>query len=233
MEENEKRAFIAVNPDAEQRRLAILPLVLGAAVVASLFLPLLLRLLEPALNGIKKGVYTDLVLHIVNAVFYALVFTAFYLCFRRRFPLYRRSESSLSIQRRGIVLAVILAAGLIFSAVLEFRLRFVYELGEKFTGTQLAARSVYLLEEALKLVSLVYALALWQEGCERLFLSRFPLPFAGVLLLITYGVAEFFSTVSLVPWIFLPLALLYGIIYILTQKRVRTTYFVCLILFLL
>jgi len=232
---SEKTSFITVKDEINIKKIVIL-IVTSVIFLASIYIARLFHLLEEPLFSLIY--YGNL-----NGVFYAACSFLFYLAVvivtniilkkKFKFRLFEKNKKPISIVNRAIIYIIVLGFGLGISIYLNFKLKIVYELGERITGMQLLSNGVSYVMEAMKILIAVCIICLIQETFENIFESKIPIPYGGLVLFLTYGVLEFIFNYSTFSPIYFVFTFVYGIIYLLTNKRTLLTFLVSLILFLL
>lgn len=141
----------------------------------------------------------------------------------------------LPYRRMAVILLVVVACILAISAQIRFNVKPFYDLGEKFNGYELTNHLGIFLRNIIKcmwLVIMIKAMQNFVEQCapEKKILSK--IPAAGVILMLTVGVYDLVISANNLPLTYFFLYLVYGWLYLLTDRNMIKTYLLVMFIFL-
>ena len=122
---------------------------------------------------------------------------------------------------------------LIVSACISWKLKIVYQLGVKVTSVGLACNAVEILSFAVRMVLMIMFVVAIQKGFEKIFQTKFVVPYGAILALITFGVVDFFVLALDLRAFYLVISALYGVIYLVAERKFGITYLLSYLVFLL
>lgn len=224
------------NPDRTARRIALRFFVAAVLLTVGVYCSELFCFLEKPL--FSKVYYGNL-----NATFFSLSAAAYIFIFIFFFHRYikkhlhttpfGKKSAQMSLGRKGILYLLTVLPVLLTAAMLNFRFKLIYELGERITGMTLLGNAVGYFYAAAKLFGAIYLIFLVERGCDNYFASRPPLPFGGFAALLAFGLCELIFTESVFLWLYILLFLYDGILYLVSGRRFGVTFALSLILYIL
>lgn len=233
---SERTYRFQINPDDSVRRRSLRYFFAAGVLLLGVYLSELFRLL-------KKPLFSMVYYGNLNTTFFALSAAAYVFLFvfvfhrqikkRLHVSPFQKKPKPLSLSRKGILYLLTVLPILLTAAMLNFRFKLIYELGERITGMSLLGNAVSYFLAAAKLFSAVYLIFLVEQGCDILFSSRPPVPFGGAAALLTFGVLELVFTGSTFGWLYALLFLYDGILYLISGRRFGVTFSLALILYIL
>ncbi len=225
-----------ITPDQPARRFALRFFFAAILLTAGVYCSELFHLLEKPL--FSKVYYGNL-----NTTFFALSAAAYifiFVLFLHRYVKrhlhaapFGKKDIRMSLGRKGILYLLTVLPVLLTAAMLNFRFKLIYELGERITGMTLLGNAVSYFFAAAKLFGAIYLIFLIERGCDSLFVVRPPLPFGGFAALLTFGLCELIFTESVFLWLYILLFLYDGILYLVSGRRFGVTFALSLILYIL
>ncbi|MGM9553636.1 MAG: hypothetical protein ACI3V2_04970 [Faecousia sp.] len=232
---NERTRF-RINPDSYARRRSLRYFFAAGVLLLGVYFSELFRLL-------KKPLFSKVYYGNLNTTFFALSAAAYIFLFilvlhrqikkRLHVSPFQKHPEPLSLSRKGILYLLTVLPILLTAAMLNFRFKLIYELGERITGMSLLGNAVSYFLAAAKLFSAVYLIFLIEHGCDILFSSRPPVPLGGAAALLTFGVLELVFTGSAFGVLYALLFLYDGILYLISGRRFGITFALALILYIL
>jgi len=122
---------------------------------------------------------------------------------------------------------------LIISACINWKVKIVYALGERVTLMGLIGNACEILAYAVRMVLMVMFIASIQKGFEKVFNTKYIIPYGAILAFLTFGIIDFFVLAVDLRLFYLIVSLLYGIIYLVADKKFRVTWLLCYLIYLL
>lgn len=121
----------------------------------------------------------------------------------------------------------------IISACLNFKLKIVYALGVKVTSMTLIGNVAELIAYATRMVLMVMFIACIQKGFEMIFKTKYIIPYGAIFAFLTFGLIDFFVLGVDLRAFYLIVSLLYGVIYLVANKKFAVTWVLCYLIYLL
>lgn len=216
----------------------IITLMLASAAVLAMYLPELFDLLRPLFSGIADGGLSYFFVFFLKLAVYIAGFAAIAVSAKKYagLSLFGRKADKLSPKYAVLIFVLTFAAVFFSCRAIDFDLAVVAEVGTSATLVKAAnTLSFKYLPFLCRALLSVMAAALFQEFFEELFpngkLSY--VPFGGLIVFATCGVAELFiSAELLLIWFYWVFFLFYGLVYTLSGKRFLPTLIIALIVVL-
>lgn len=139
----------------------------------------------------------------------------------------------LPVKRIIIIAAVVVVCILTISAQIGFQVKLFYDLGEKFNGYELTNNAGIFLRNFIKSVWIVIMIKLAQEFVEDISgKGRCIYPFGGIVVMLTLGIYDIVAGMNNLTWTYFALYLIYGWIYILTDRSMIKSYLLIMFIYL-
>ena len=122
---------------------------------------------------------------------------------------------------------------LIVSACINWKVKIVYALGVKVTTVGLVCNVCEILAYAVRMVLMIMFIVSIQKGCELIFKSKYIIPYGAILAFLTFGLIDFFVLAMDLRVFYLIASLLYGVIYLIADRKFATTWVLCYLIYLL
>ena len=211
--------------------------VLAGIVLLCLYSNVLADLFIPIFDDIYYGNLVDMFVAIVSAVIWGIeVGLIIFACKKFGIELFtRKDKKGKELQTWQVILLFILTIlpMLIISACINWKVKIVYALGVRVTTVGLACNVCEILSYAVRMVLMVIFIASVQKGFETIFKTKFIIPYGALLAFLTFGLIDFFAFAVDLRAFYLIASLLYGIIYLVADKRFGITWILCYLIYLL
>lgn len=215
--------------------LAVIYCIAFGCIIAT---PVIAEYLAPMFDYIDYGALRHLFMEIITCVLWAVEIVVIAIVCRKRWnvnvlmnPKTRGKE--LPAKNMIILATLSIAAILIISAQIRFEVKPFHDMGVKITGYELMGNIGMLFRNAIKCGFVVLMIRCAQKFAELLIgkgRSRFI--WGGAILTLTVGVYDLLIGANTLPLTYFLLNLLFGWIYLLTNRSISKTYlFVLLIYF--
>ncbi|MBQ7798142.1 MAG: hypothetical protein IJ371_03365 [Clostridia bacterium] len=122
---------------------------------------------------------------------------------------------------------------LIISACINWKVKIVYALGVKVTTVGLVCNVCEILAYAVRMILMVMFIASIQKGFEMIFKTKYIIPYGAIFAFLTFGLIDFFVLGMDLRAFYLVVSILYGIIYLVADKRFLPTWVLCYLIYLL
>lgn len=196
------------------------------------------RLISPMFDwvgyGALEGFFDELftcILWLVEIVIIAVIYT-------KKFGikiLYNDEVKGqeLPIKRVLILSGIVAACILVISAQIRFQVKPFYDLGEKFNGYELLNNVGIFLRNIVKCIWIVMMLKAAQSFVEQFFEgTKSKYAYAGLIMMLTVGIYDIVMGMNNLAVTYLFLYLIYGLIYLLTDRNTIKTYLLIVLIYL-
>lgn len=139
----------------------------------------------------------------------------------------------LPIKRILILSGIVVACILVISAQIRFQVKPFYDLGEKFNGYELLNNVGIFLRNIVKCIWIVIMLKAAQSFVEQFFAGvKSKYAYAGLIMMLTVGIYDIVMGMNNLAVTYLFLYLIYGMIYLLTDRNTIKTYLLIVLIYL-
>ena len=228
---------------AEEKRLAALYMIFAAAIIFCVYVVQILHLLErPLFSRIYYGNLPKLMYNACSIILWVPMLVGVHLLLKKYTgrKAFHRSHREISLKRILLLYACTVVPIFIVSAALGFKLKIVYELGSRITGVQAWSNASAYLYGGVKLLFFVIFIELVQETGELLYKGeKSPLiPWGGIAAMLIFGFGDVivaYATGSgiMFAWLYLAFDLIYGVIFLVSNRSFYVTFILSLIIFIL
>ena len=136
--------------------------------------------------------------------------------------------------KRIIFIGIVVAACiLVISAQIRFQVKPFYDLGEKFNGYELTNNLGIFIRNIVKCVWIIIMIKAAQSLVETITKKdKIIYPVAGIVLMFTLGIYDLITGMNNLPITYFFLYLVYGWIYLLTERSMSKSYLLILFVFM-
>ncbi|MBQ3664607.1 MAG: hypothetical protein II919_00695 [Lachnospiraceae bacterium] len=139
----------------------------------------------------------------------------------------------LPYKRIAVISVVVAVCILVISAQIRFNVKPFYDLGEKFNGYELMNHIGIFIRNIVKCVWIVIMAKAMQSFFEQIGTGKInQLPYAGFVLMMTLGIYDFIIGANSLAVTYLFLYVIYGWLYLLTDRSMMKTYLLVMFIFL-
>ena len=139
----------------------------------------------------------------------------------------------LPVKRIAVISLVTALCILVISAQIRFQVKPFYDLGEKFNGYEMLERLGGFLKNIIKCVWIVILIKAAQHFIEQCFVKADKrIPYAGFLMVMTVGVYDLIVGANTLALTYLFLYVVYGWLYLLTDRSMSKTYLLVMFIYL-
>lgn len=212
--------------------------VMAAIILVCLYSNKIADLLIPVFDDIYYGNLVNIFLAIVSAAIWGIeVAVILFACKKFNIDIFNKKEEKkeLSIWQIIVLFVLTVVPMLIISACIGWKVKIVHDLGEKVTLMVLGSNVCQLLSFAVRMILMIMIIACVQRGFEIIVNKDFSkfIPYGGIFAIITFGIIDFFVLAVPLRAFYLVMSLLYGVIYMLADKKFSTTWILCYLIYLL
>ena len=122
---------------------------------------------------------------------------------------------------------------LIISACINWQVKIVYALGVRVTTVGLVCNVAEVLAYAVRMILMIMFISCIQKGFELIFKSKYVIPYGAIFAFLTFGIIDFFVLGMGLAAFYLIVSILYGIIYLVSNRKFALTWLLCYLIYLL
>ncbi len=210
---------------------------LAGLVLVCLYSNALADLFIPIFDDIYYGNLVKMFVSITSAIIWGVeIGLLIFGCKKLKIDIFTSKEQKnkeLPTWRVILLFVLTLLPMLIISIYLNFKLKIVYALGVKVTTVGLACNACEILAYMVRMVLMLMFIASIQKGFECVFKTKYIIPYGAILAFLTFGLIDFFVLAMDLRVFYLMVSLLYGVIYLVADKKFATTWVLCYLIYLL
>jgi len=210
---------------------------LAGIILLCLYSNALADLFIPIFDNIYYGNLVDMFVAIVSAIIWGLEILAIVLVSKKiGIKLFTaKDKKGKELQTWQVILLFVLTIlpMLIVSACINWKVKIVYALGVKVTTVGLACNVCEILAYAVRMVLMLMFIVSVQKGFEMIFKTKYIIPYGAILALLTFGIIDFFVLAMDLRVFYLIASLLYGVIYLVADRKFGITWVLCYLIYLL
>ena len=122
---------------------------------------------------------------------------------------------------------------LIISASIGWKVKIVHALGERVTIMGLLCNVCEMLAYAVRMVLMIMFISCIQKCFEGIIATKLIVPYGAIFAILTFGLIDFFFFPVPFNAFYLVMSFLYGIIYLVADKKFALSYLICYLIYLL
>ena len=211
--------------------------VLACVVLLCLYTSAFAKLFNPIFDNIYYGNLTKMFEALVSAAIWGIEIGLIAFCCKKFniqiFTAKEKKGKEFQIWQVILLFIITLIPMVVISAVLNWNVKIVYALGERVTSMTLLCNVAEILAYAIRMILMVMFIASVQRGFETIFKTKYIIPYGAIFAFLTFGLIDFFMLSVDLSAFYLIVSLIYGIIYLVADKRFLTTWFLCYLIYLL
>lgn len=211
--------------------------VLAGVILLCLYSNVLANVFIPIFDDIYYGNLVDMFVAIVSAIIWGVeVGLIIFACKKFGIEVFTAKEKKgKEMQTWQVILLFVLTLlpMIIISACINWKVKIVYALGVRVTTVGLACNVCEILAYAVRMILMVMFISCIQKGFELIFKTKYIIPYGAIFAFLTFGLIDFFVLSMDLRAFYLVVSLLYGIIYLVADKRFLPTWVLCYLIYLL
>lgn len=211
--------------------------VMAGIILLCLYSNGLADLLTPIFDNIYYGNLVKMFTAITSAIIWGLEILVIVLVAKKfdiqMFTPKEKKGKELQTWRVVLLFVLTILPMLIISACISWKVKIVYALGVKVTTVGLACNVCEILAYAVRMVLMLMFIVCIQEGFELVFKTKYIIPYGAILAFLTFGLIDFFVLAIDLRAFYLIVSLLYGIIYLVADRKFGATWVLCYLIYLL
>lgn len=210
---------------------------LAGAILLCLYSNVLGQVFVPLFDNIYYGNLVKMFLGITSAIIWGVeVVAIIFVCKKLNIQIFTpKEQKGKELQTWQVILLFVLTIlpMLVISAFLNFKVKIVYGLGIKVTTMGLAGNVAELCAYGVRMILMVMFIASIQKGFEMIFKTKYIIPYGAIFAFLTFGLIDFFVLGMDLRAFYLIVTLLYGVIYLVANKKFEVTWLLCYLIYLL
>lgn len=224
--------------DTINKKKSLFQIGLYMLVVTALFLLCeLINLLAPLFSQIHKGDLNQLIVVVIKIVLYTtiLISAIYYSTKKMKLPL-NNDKTELSLKRLILIYVIAILAVVVISATLGFKVKLAVDMGENITGPILVTNILTFILRIIRMGLICLIIKHAQLFLETIINKPWAtkLPLGGLISMVLMGIPIlFFDGINGLNILLLFYHVLYGELYLLTNKHYTKTFVVCFFIELL
>ena len=195
------------------------------------------KIFAPLYDRVYYGTITDMLLGYTSAIFYIIeIVILVKICKKIGVQVFAPKEEKgkeLANWQVATLFALTIIPILIVSACINWEVKFVHDLGDNVTILGLWYNVGGMVSYGTRLMMMIMFIACIQRGFEFILKTNFIIPYGAIFAIITFGLIDFFVFSTTFRVFYLIISFLYGIIYLIAQRKVSITWVLCYIIYLL
>ena len=210
---------------------------LAGIILLCLYSNVLAKVFVPIFDNIYYGNLVNMFVGLTSAAIWGVeaVIIAF-VCRKLDIKIFTpKEQKGKELQTWQVILLFVLTIlpMFIISAYLNFKLKIVYALGVRVTTMTLIGNVAEIIAYATRMVLMIMFIACVQNGFELIFKTKYIIPFGAIFAFLTFGLIDFLVLSMDLRAFYLCVSLLYGVIYLVANKKFEVTWILCYLIYLL
>lgn len=200
--------------------------------------PFLARLIAPLFDWAGYGAMRKFFNELFTAIIWVLEIILLAIFYRKKFKenILSNPETKgveLSLKRIAVISVVTALCIFVISIQIRFQVKPFYDLGEKFNGYDLINNLGIYLRNIIKCIWIVIMLRAMQNFIGQMLKKDVcKVPYAGLVLMLTVGIYDVIVGANTLTWTYLFFYMVYGWLYLLTDRSMIKTYLLVMFIFL-
>lgn len=207
------------------------------AMLAIIITPYIAKIIAPSFDyvgyGAMRGFFDELLTAILWVAEIAVLFVVNWRVFHLNIiKNVSAPKDILPIKRVFILSGIVLACVLVISIQIDFQVKPFYDLGEKFNGYELMNNLGVFIRNTAKCLWITIMVRFAQEFAEQVLNKKGSrIIFGGIILMLTLGIYDAVTGMNNLAVTYVFLNLVFGWIYLLTERNMRKSFLLILFVF--
>jgi len=210
---------------------------LAGVILLCLYSNVLARFFNPIFDDIYYGNLTKMFEAVVGGIIWGVEVGLIILaCKKFSIEIFTSKEqkgNEMPIWRVILLFVLTILPMIVISACLTWKVKIVYALGERVTVMTLLCNVAEIVSYAVRMILMIMFIACVQKGFDMIVKTKYPIPFGAIWAFLTFGLIDFFVFSMDLRLFYLLVSMLYGIIYLVADKRLCITWILCYLIYLL
>jgi len=208
----------------------------AAIILVCLYSNVLSKFFVPIFDNIYYGNLTNLFIAVVNAVIWGLEVCLLVIVAKKlsvHFFTEQENKGELKLWKVLTLFALAIIPMLIISASIGWKVKIVHALGERVTIMGLLCNVCEMLSYAVRMLLMIMFISCVQKGFDGIITTKLIVPYGAIFAILTFGLIDFFLFPVPFKAFYLVMSFLYGIIYLVADKKFALSYLICYLIYLL
>lgn len=211
--------------------------ILAGVILLCLYSSGLAELFIPIFDNIYYGNLVDMFVAITSAIIWGVeIGIILFVCKKLNIEIFTSKENKgkeLQTWKVIVLFVLTIVPMLVVSACINWKVKIVYALGVKVTTVGLACNACEILAYAVRMVLMIMFIVSIQKGFDLIIKTKYIIPYGAILAFLTFGLIDFFVLGMDLRAFYLIASLLYGVIYLIADKKFGITWVLCYLIYLL
>lgn len=221
----------------EKNKTSIKYFVMALVILGCLYTGGIVKVLTPLYSMIYYGTITDILLRYTEAIIYIIeTIILVQICKKIGVEIAASKDlkgKELSNWKVITLFALTILPILIISACIGWKVKVVHDLGENVTILGLWVNVGNMVIYGSRLAMMIMFIACIQKGFEFIIKCKYMIPYGAIFAILTFGLIDFFVFGFEFRVFYLIISFLYGIIYLIADRKVSITWILCYLIYLL
>ena len=211
--------------------------ILSGIILLCMYSNVAAQIFNPIFNNIYYGNLVDMFEAVVSAIIWGVEIGLIIIaCKKFNIQIFTAKENKgkeLKTWKVILLFVITILPMLIISACISWKVKIVYALGIKVTTVGLVCNVCEILAYAVRMILMVMFISCIQKGFELIFKTKYIIPFGAIMAFLTFGLIDFFVLAVDLRVFYLIASFLYGVVYLVADKKFATTWLLCYLIYLL
>lgn len=145
----------------------------------------------------------------------------------------KKDSEKISLINTLFIFLLVFIPIMVISWLLGWNLKIVDDFGQKIENINILSVVSRYAMNILKILWATIIISLAQEGMEKIIKTKIRIPWGGIILMLSFGVIELFLFEGKFKLMYFFFNLIFGIVYLLANKRFSVTFWVSYVLYIL
>ena len=210
---------------------------LSGILLICIYSNVIAKVFNPIFDNIYYGNLTKMFEAVISAIIWGVEIGIIAFVYKKLnlqiFTDKEKKKAELQTWQIILLFIITLLPMLIISASIGWKVKIVYALGERVTLIGLLCNACEILAYAVRMVLMIMFIVSIQKGFETIFKTKYLIPYGAIFAFLTFGIIDFFLLTMDLRIFYLIVSLLYGIIYLVADRRFCITWILCYLIYLL
>ena len=210
---------------------------LSGILLICIYSNVIAKVFNPIFDNIYYGNLTKMFEAVISAIIWGVEIGIIAFVYKKLnlqiFTDKEKKKAELQTWQIILLFIITLLPMLIISASIGWKVKIVYALGERVTLIGLLCNACEILAYAVRMVLMIMFIVSIQKGFETIFKTQYLIPYGAIFAFLTFGIIDFFLLTMDLRIFYLIVSLLYGIIYLVADRRFCITWILCYLIYLL
>lgn len=145
----------------------------------------------------------------------------------------QENKGELKLKKVIALFALVVIPIMVISASIGWKVKIVHDLGERVTILGMLCNVCEMVSYAVRMVLIIMFIACIQNGFEGLISTKYVVPYGAIFAFLTFGLIDFIFFPAVFKVFYLVISFVYGIIYLVADKKFALSWLLCYLIYLL